>query len=361
MAIRKGKTKQILESAIESALLAVEIYNKPNISFKTKNYIVLMIIAWTKLFHAHFNHTIGDKYYYKEKNGRYKKINGERKSWELNTCINKYNDSLLSEATKENIKFFIGLRNKIEHSYISNSNLDVRVFGECQSLLYNFENFLVSLFGEEYSVNCSLAFALQFSIIRKNQQLISNRQMLSSEMKDIYRYIESYKSRLSQHVYDSMEYSIKIIQIPKISNTNRSDLSIEFVNWDRMSSEDRLKYNQVNALIKDKIVKQKVSNLNLYRPTQVIEKVNEKSGIKITMPLHTSLRRCFEIRPKQNSDDPFSTNDKYCIYDEAHEDYLYTDDWVELVINFLSSMNNDISLAKNKCKEGLNINDYESR
>jgi hypothetical protein len=36
MKLRKGKTKNILESSIDSALLAVEIYNKPSVITKTK-------------------------------------------------------------------------------------------------------------------------------------------------------------------------------------------------------------------------------------------------------------------------------------------------------------------------------------
>ena len=77
MKLRKGKTKNILESSIDSALLAVEIYNKPRTPFKVENYISLMIIAWTRLFHAYFNNTIGDKFYYK-KGSRYKIVDGER-------------------------------------------------------------------------------------------------------------------------------------------------------------------------------------------------------------------------------------------------------------------------------------------
>jgi hypothetical protein len=40
MSLRKGKTKTILESSIEAALLAVEIYNKPRISFRIEGYII---------------------------------------------------------------------------------------------------------------------------------------------------------------------------------------------------------------------------------------------------------------------------------------------------------------------------------
>lgn len=45
MGLRKGKTKSILEGSIDSALLAVEVYNKPRTTFRSQAYIVLMIIA----------------------------------------------------------------------------------------------------------------------------------------------------------------------------------------------------------------------------------------------------------------------------------------------------------------------------
>ena len=47
--LRQGKAKNILENSINSALTAVETYNRPRVQFRIENYIILMIIAWTKL------------------------------------------------------------------------------------------------------------------------------------------------------------------------------------------------------------------------------------------------------------------------------------------------------------------------
>lgn len=148
MQLRKGKTKTLLESSIDCALLSVEIYNKPRAPFRVESFITHMIMSWTRLLQAHFNHTIGETYFYKEPNGRYKKIDGEKKAWELKTCIQKYGQ--LSEAVKYNLDFFIKLRNKIEHRTISKDEIGLMIFGECQSLLYNYENELIKLFGSEY-------------------------------------------------------------------------------------------------------------------------------------------------------------------------------------------------------------------
>ena len=62
--LRQGKAKSILENSINSALTAVETYNRPRVQFRIENYIILMIIAWTKLFHAYFQSEIGERYFY---------------------------------------------------------------------------------------------------------------------------------------------------------------------------------------------------------------------------------------------------------------------------------------------------------
>lgn len=321
-----------------------------------------MVIAWTKLFHAYFQATIGERYFYKERNGRFKKIDGEKKAWELTECIKKYQSNTaekrLTDATVANLNFFIGIRNKIEHRYWDSTTLDILLFGECQSLLYNYENLIVSLFGEEYSLNTSLAYALQFSHLRASEQLKAQRELLSKDMKDIKKYIDKYKTDLSDEIYNSQEYSVKLLQIPKVSNTNRSELAVEFVNWSSLKEEDRENYQKITAITKDKIIKQPVSNANLLKPKDVIHAIKEKTGVKISYNNHTALWKAFEVRPESNSTSKFDTKTKYCIYDEPHNDYLYTTEWVELLSNLIENYGFNNTNIYNKCKDKLNISDY---
>ena len=360
--LRQGKTKTILDNSRNSALTAVETYNRPNSVFRIENYIIMMIIAWTKLFHAYFQATIGEKYFYKEKNGRYKIIDDEKKAWDLKECLKNYKKIsqpvAISEAVEANINFFIGLRNKIEHRYWNSSELDILLFGECQALLFNYENMLVSLFGPDYSINTCLAYALQFSHMRANEQVVSQRMLLSKDMQDIKRYIDKYKFDLSQEIYDSQEYSIKLLLIPKVSNTNRSDLAIEFVNWNSLDENDKANYDKVTTIIKDKLIIQTVSNANLLKPSSVIEAVKEKTGIEIKISHHTSLWKAFGVRPLSNSSAKFETNEKYCIYDEPHNDYLYTSEWVDYISNLLTKYGFTIENIHNRCSLSLKVEDY---
>ena len=58
--------KELAIKAREAMLSAVEIYNNPNVQFKSEIFIVLSIIAWTYLMHAYFK-GIGVDYSYYEK------------------------------------------------------------------------------------------------------------------------------------------------------------------------------------------------------------------------------------------------------------------------------------------------------
>ena len=291
-------------------------------------------------------------------------MDGEKRAWELTECIKEYQKMNkpypnLSDPVVANLRFFIGIRNKIEHRYWDSSSLDILLFGECQALLFNYESFLVTFFGEEYSINTCLAYALQFSHLRAKEQLQAQRDLLSKDMQDIKKYIDKYKTDLTQEIYDSQEYSVKLLQIPKISNTNRHDLAVEFVHWNNLSGEDRANYQQISTIIKDKIVVQRVSNANLLKPGAVIRAVETKTGVKISQNDHTLLWKAFRVRPTASSETKFDTVSKFCIYDEPHNDYLYTDEWVDFIVNLFKNHEFTKENIRTTCVQELHIADYE--
>ena len=357
MKLRKGKTKSILGASVDAALLAVEVYNKPRTTFRSQAYIVLMIIAWTRLFHAYFNKTIGNRYYHKDKNGRYKLIDKktkERKAWELSTCIKRYGSlsEPVSEPVKANLDFFIGLRNKIEHHNVDEREVDVLIFGECQSLLYNYENLLIQIFGEEYALNECLAFSLQFSYMRPEEQRQASKSVLSSEMREIRSYIDNYRSSLRDEIFDSQEYSIKLIQIPKVSNTNRNDMAIEFVGWDKLDSVDKERYQQTPTLVKDRRIPTEAKNVGRFLPKQVVKKVRERIRRSFVYHDHQALYTIFSVRPPGKDPNPDRTNTKYCHYDFANKKYVYQESWVDFIVKLFEVYHLTIKEIRRAYKAG---------
>ncbi len=357
MGLRKGKTKHLLESGIDCALIAVELYNKPRAPFRVETYITNMIMAWTKVFHAHFNNTIGPKYFYKKRgSNRYEIIDGERKAWELKTCIRKYNK--LSNAVKANLEFFIKLRNKIEHRHIDKDSIGTIIFGECQSLLNNFEDFVVKCFGEQYAINESLAFALQFSQLRTAKQQKASKTLLSREVTQLKDFVKKYRESLDDETFNSQEYSIKLVSVPKISNANRNDLAVEFVNWNSISNEDKAKYSRLLAIIKERHVVREVINSGRLKAGEVVARVFAESQIQnFNHYDHKCLYAMFSVRPYgvEKDQNPFNTDTQYCHYDEAHDDYLYKDEWPSFIIDQINLGNLNKQIWKNNFSTGTKV------
>ena len=354
--LRRGRTRSILEGSIDSALLAVEVYNKPRAVFRSEAYVTLMVMAWTKLLHAYFNHFIGDRYYYRSKNNRYIRNDGERKAWELKTCIKEYNrlnsSDQLDQSLVANLQFFIGLRNKIEHRHVAKKEIDTLIFGECQSMLYNYERMLTDTFGAQYAINENLVYSLQFSQMRTEEQETANKKVLSKEVKEIREYVENYRTALSSEIFDSQIYSIKLILVPKISNTNRSDVAMEFVRWSELNEEDRAKYEQLVTLTKEKIVKTEGANVGRLKPGDVLERVQNRCGVELNHHEHKCFYYVFSIRPISEEDrDPFETNTAYCHYDEPHDDYLYQESWVDFIVSVLENSEVELEQIKEHFRE----------
>lgn len=238
-----------LEKARDSALLAVETYNRPRAAFRSGGYVVLMCIAWTALFHAiFFKRRI--KPFYRKKNNRrhFEMTEGDRKAWELSTCLAEFWGPN-NPPTRLNLEFFIKLRNKIEHR--SMPGLDIDIFGECQALLFNFEDMMVAEFGNRYAINESLSLALQFSCYRNELQEQAIRKLHGRLAKDIRAYIDTFRTSLSAEQLQDMSFSYKVFMLPKPANRERgADLAVEFVKYDPGNPEEMARVNRAIALIK---------------------------------------------------------------------------------------------------------------
>jgi hypothetical protein len=238
-----------LDKARESALLAVETYNRPGTKFRSGGYIVLMCIAWTALFHAIFFKSRIKPFYRKKTNRRHFDIvDGDKKAWELSTCVDRYWCDQ-RPPQRANLEFFIKLRNKIEHR--SMPSLDIGIFGECQALLFNFEELIREQFGSRHALNESLSLALQFSRARHEQQDKAVKRLHRPLAKGIASYLEAFRSSLSAELLQDQRFSYKVFLIPKLANHQKSaDLAVEFVKYDPSKPEEMARYDRLVSLIK---------------------------------------------------------------------------------------------------------------
>ncbi len=327
-----------MEKCKAATLAAVEAYNRPGPRFRTEQYLVMIVIAWTALFHAIFYKRNKRPWYRKRNSGsgtgiRYQRIDGEPKHWDLSECLKQYYGSDFPPERK-NLEFLIGLRNKIEHRYLP--ELDPSLYGECQATLLNLEELLVSKFGKKYALVEQLAVSLQFSQIMPPEKKAAAKKLVNSAVKTVREYVETFRGGLPGDVLNSMKYSFNVFLVPKVANReSAADVSVEFVRVDEASDTELERLGKLNVLIKEKQIP--IANLDLYRPSDVVKELNERLLYEISMATHTDAWRYYKVRPKYGVGKPEQTRGEYCVFDKTHGDYVYTKAWIERLARAFST------------------------
>lgn len=334
---RIGKNlKPYLQKAKDSALLAVEVYNKPAVKFRSAGFIALMTIAWTALLHAVFLRK-GTHPYYKSKNGRYQKIDGDFRHWELGECAKQLWGNDTENPVRKNLEFFIPLRNKIEHRHIP--ELDTAIFGECQALLLNFDAALGNYFGAKHQLRESLSFSLQlFPSGESFAQAVKANKGLS----DVKRFIDDYRGMLNPNVSGSSQFAFKAFLIQVANHESSDALPIQFVQYDKLTAEQKSEFEKFAVMVKWK--SSNVINSGLMKPGAVVKAVQEALGNpkvqringevdKFNQATHERCWKRYGVRPAKGAKKPETTNQEYCVFDQPHGDYLYKPAWVDFLID----------------------------
>ena len=262
------------------------------------------------------------------------------RNMQLSTCIDKCGN-IISNATKENLRLFISLRNKIEHRYVPAFDFDI--FGECQAMLLNFEELITQKFGDYYALKSMLIIPLQVTSFRYDKQAEAMKKVQSKHYNELKQYIDAYRSALSNDIYSDSKYSFRVFLIPKIGNHySSSDCAIEFVRYDPKNPEKFESLHKEIALIKEKKVP--VANQGKYKPKTVCNILSERLSKKISIALHTAAWKYYGVRKQGYSAEGCKT--EFCQFDEAHRDYIYTKEWVDFLSEKFSN-NEELEKIRN--------------
>ncbi len=276
--IRIGSIKvELLKKSQEAALAAVQIFNNPNITFKSESYTVLMVIAWTYLLHAYYREK-GIEYRYFEQKNIKKKFDktkqGAYKYWELGRCL-KCKDSPIDKDTTNNLDFLIGLRHEIEHRMTS--RIDDAFSARFQACCLNYNSYIQKLFGKEYNIESHLSFSLQFSSISTEQtNLLKEHPNLP---KNIEGYLKNFDDNLLDVEFNNPKFSYRILFIAKTANRKgQADKVVEFVKSDSPLAEN---VNKQYTIIKE-------TEKNKYLPSRIVAMM-QKTYPKFSIRNHTLL------------------------------------------------------------------------
>lgn len=326
--------------AREAALAAIQNYNNPTATFRTGTYLILMIVAYTSLFHAIFERQ-GVSYVRRNERRESQKIAGGDILWDALESAQYYaanyasyylddqNPKFLS-CMIENIRLLLPIRHVFEHRDMP--PLDATLAAHCQSMLFNFETILHKEFTSYYSINSSLAVTLQFSTVRNDAAIATARRFHSQEYTELKQYINNFHAGLTDDIIENPAFAFRVWLIPKpAKDARKSDISIEYVHLDTSDPDQMAALQQSIVAIKQSI--KFVSNTGYLKPGEVSDKVAEAIGRVFTCSTHHARAwRHFSVRPEKGAAEPHKTNGDFCVYDEPHKDYVYTSAWVGFLI-----------------------------
>ena len=279
--------KQLLGKSREAALNAVQTFNNPLTTFKTETFIVLMVIAWTYLLHAHYRRQGIEYRYFEIPEGSKRRKFCRTKSraftyWELQRCLNE-KTCPLDAPTKSNLRFLIGLRNEIEHH--QSAGVDEAFTGKYVACLLNYEREITRLFGNRYSVAPNMWYALQLRDLVSPSQSDEESITLPS---NVAKYISQFESELPTDQYQHPHFSYRVIFVRKLTNNrNQADRAFEFIGADTDLAKNIDKQYWVQkeverpkhrpSRIVELMQQEGYSNFNIYHHTQLWQKSDSKN------------------------------------------------------------------------------------
>lgn len=280
---------ELIQKSRESMLTAVQVFNNPNITFKSESFIVLAIISWTYLLHAYYREK-GIEYRYFEQRGKRRKFdttkNGADKYWELERCLD-WKDSPVDKTTSANLRFLIGLRHEIEHQMTT--KIDDFMSGRFQACCLNYNDYLKKFFGNEFGIEKYLSFSLQFSAISEGQ--VDQLSDVKNLPPNIASYIEKFDSELPEKDFNDSRFSYRVLLFKKTANRKgQADRVIEFVD---PNSEIAKGLNKEYWAIKDR-------EKPKFLPTHIWKEMQKLGYIKFGQHQHTQLWKKQDAKNPQN-------------------------------------------------------------
>lgn len=254
---------ELVAKSREAALTAIRVFNDPQVGFKSETYIVLMMIAWTYLFHAYYRGKIEYRYY---RQGPKRRIfdrtkHGAYKYWELERCLN---DKLspLDRDTTNNLRFLIGLRHEIEHQMTR--SLDDYLSGRYQACALNYNQYLKKWFGKKFAIDQQLAYSIQFLELTEDQ--VSRPKPTGAVSERLRAYIAEFDGALTHDEYNSPQYSYRLLFKRKLVNRpGQADKVVDFID----PQSDLAKTIDKEYWVKKEVERPK------FRATEVVAAVRE--------------------------------------------------------------------------------------
>lgn len=153
--------------------------------------------------------------------------------------------------------------------------------------------------------------------------------------------VARFEADIDQAVLEDLRYDYRIRLVPIVGSKTEADLAVNFVKLDELSEEDRKVMVEAGregtVIIRDRHVE--VAGKDKLLPKQVALQVESQVPFEFNVSReHTEMWRRLGVRPGTGDPDPYNTDPRYCVYNEAFKGYAYTPAWVERIIQEIGTV-----------------------
>jgi hypothetical protein len=252
----------------------------------------------------------------------------EARKWDLHRCLEERWDP--ADPVRRNLELTIALRDRMQHR--DEEAVGAATAGYVQAMLMNFEEELTSTFGSEHSIAEELRFPVYIATFTPDgiDRMMRAQESLPKELATLLT-----DSREEPAASDQ-RFEFRLHLVPKQGPRPEADVSLTFLREEELSDEQRetLAGLDPQGMVIVRERHRPVSNVDKMKPGEAARKIDQGIPFRFSLYYHFILAwKRLAVRPDGGAKFPERTDERYCVYDAAHHDYLYTDAFVDLVID----------------------------
>lgn len=323
-----------MQEARRQACLAIDFYNRPGDRRSYLDFVVHMHLAWQNLLHADRMRR-NEPIFFREGNGRYvKNPDGTRKTWDLAECLKReFTDA---DPVRQNITFFIGLRNKVEHRF---QDAFMATTGpHAHAYVINFEAELVKRFGKKYSLANELYFPVFLQALTP-EGVEAHAKARKKLPQGARTFITKFEASLDPAVAGSEKFAYRVQLTPIKGPKTDADMALTFI------SQNDLTEAEVEELKKDGKAgtvfvtekQREVGLLDKMLPKAAAQAVEDQIPFEFRTNHFARTWKTLKVRPDGKSKHPEKTLAHYCVYVEPIKQHVYTPAYVQKLVDLLST------------------------
>lgn len=302
----------------EAMKAAVQSFNSTTLLFKAEIFSVLSQIAWTYLLHEFY-----------ERQGV--QVENEQGNTLLIGQMVDRQDCPLAADVRKNLKAVKALRDSVEHKTLH--SLGRNFWPLFQANCLNYDQAVRALFGDNVGLRDELSVSLQFANLDIQEVSKIQKYDINPEIEAIN---DEIAATAGEDGSESASYRFKVNF--SFEKAVKGDAHIVFSK------------NNPNSTNQHTVMEKKVVSDDVWphRPGRVVAQVREQTGKNFNPRHHMLAWKKFGVRPRAKAKKPNDTNKKFCGFHQAHNDYTYSDAWVEFLVELVSDEEKFVELKNFK-------------